>query len=126
MTKLHNSAFTGIVRRSFFQAKEGNKRRIPGIRCERIPPWRKKNFTFPQTCRQAGRYSEMTGCGSYFASRKSEYKNFTFPKYSEMIGCSSYFALRKSEYKTFTFEKSTEKLGGGPSRTQNPEGMTLL
>jgi hypothetical protein len=46
-----------------------------------------ENFTFPQTCLPAGRYSEMSGCGSsYFALRKSGYKNFTFTKYSEMTG----------------------------------------
>jgi hypothetical protein len=66
MIKLYNFAFI-------------NKRRIP-----QIP---EKTFTLPQTCLPAGRYSEMTGCGSYFALRKSGYKNFTFPKYSEMTGC---------------------------------------
>jgi hypothetical protein len=54
-----------------------------------LAPVQGKSFTFTKTCLLAGRYPEISGYGSHFASRKSGYENFTFKKNSEMSGYSS-------------------------------------
>jgi hypothetical protein len=102
MTKLYNPAFAGIAcprppklfsfnRRSFL-AKEASQGCSSFYLSTAVTNSAKevgKNFTFPKTCLPVDRCSEMTGCGSYFASRKSRYENFTIPKYSEMTGYSN-------------------------------------